>query len=127
MLTVDDAPRSPELQTPFRMTRHAELRTGARRCGLEAIEAALTYGRVVHVRGAEIHAIGRKEVIQFRCRGIDLRAFEGVQVVCQPGGGLVLTVYRNRDFRGLRPYRHHLSSSRLPLFSANGGIPAANN
>ena len=105
MLTLDIAPRCVEPRNPFHITRHARLRTGARRFGVAAVEAAMSYGRVVHVRGAEIHVIGRKEVLRFRRRGIDLRAFDGMQVVCAPGGDLILTVYRNRDFRKLRPRR----------------------
>jgi hypothetical protein len=73
-----------------------------------AIEAALEYGRVVYVRGAEIHVIGRKEVFRYRRHGIDLREYEGVHVVCRPGSGLILTAYRNRDFRGLRPHQRYL-------------------
>ena len=121
MLTVDKPFPRTEPQRPFRMTRHAQFRTGTRRCGLAAIEAALAYGRVAHVRGAEIHAIGRKEVVRYRRHGIDLRTFEGIQVVCQPGGGLVLTVYRNRDFRGMRPRRRGPSRGRLSVLSVDGG------
>ena len=74
----------------------------ARRLSNEAINAALTYGRVVHVRGAAIHVIGRKEVEQLSWAGLDLEAYEGVQVVCTPDDMTVLTAYRNRNFRGLK-------------------------
>jgi hypothetical protein len=80
-----------------------------------AVEAAVAYGRVVYVRGAEIHAIGWKEVLRFRRHGIELRAFEGIQVVCRPGAGVVLTAYRNRDFRGLRPHRRSSARGRPPV------------
>jgi hypothetical protein len=125
MLTLDIAPQRPEPRKPFRLTRRARFRTSARRFGVAAIEAALAYGRVVYVRGAEIHAIGRKEVLRFRRRGTDLRAFEGIQVVCRPGGALVLTVYRNRDFRGLRPRRRSLSRGSLSIPSVGGETLAA--
>jgi hypothetical protein len=69
---------------------------------MSAVEAALRFGRVAHVRGGQIHAIGRKEVARYRQAGIDLTRYEGVQVVCAPDGA-ILTVYRNRDFRRLRP------------------------
>lgn len=75
----------------------------------------MAYGRVVHVRGAEIHAIGRKEVLRYRQRGIDLRMYEGIQVVCRPGAGVVLTVYRNRDLRGLRPHRRSAARWKPPI------------
>jgi hypothetical protein len=81
---------------------HAWCRLHARRLSGGAVEAALSCGRVVHVRGAAIHVIGRREVARWRRRGIDLSRFEGVHVVCAPDGS-ILTVYRNRDLRGLRP------------------------
>jgi hypothetical protein len=115
MLTLDSAPVRTTPRKPFRLSRHARLRTHARRFGVAAIEAALAYGRVVHVRGAKIHAIGRNEVLRFRPHGIDLRAFEGIQVVCRPGSGLVLTAYRNRDFRGLRPHRRRSTRRNPPV------------
>jgi hypothetical protein len=74
----------------------------ARRIPARAIGAALAYGRRAHVRGATIRAIGRREVARYRAQGIDLARYEGVQVVCGHDGA-VLTAYRNRDFRGLRP------------------------
>jgi hypothetical protein len=67
----------------------------------EAVEVVLDYGREVFTRGAVVHAIGRREIEQWARQGIDLSRFEGVQVVCSHDG-TVLTVYRNRDFRGLR-------------------------
>jgi len=87
-----------------RLTTHARQRMGARRLPKDAVRAVLEHGRVIHVRGAAIHAIGRKEISRSRRQGIDLSPFDGVQVVCSPDGA-VLTVYRNRDFRGLRPRR----------------------
>ena len=88
--------------TGTRITQHAWNRMNARRLSNEAINAALTYGRVVHVRGAAIHVIGRKEVERLSRAGLDLEAYEGVQVVCTPDDAAVLTAYRNRDFRGLK-------------------------
>ena len=87
-----------------RLTCHAEERMWARSITAIAVDAALIYGRVAHVRGAEIHALGRKEVEFLASEGIDLGRYEGVQVVCS-AEGTIITVYRNSDFRGLRP-RH---------------------
>lgn len=56
-------------------------------------------------RGARIYAIGRREVERYRAQGVDLDPFEGVQVVTKLDGA-VLTVYRNRDLRGLRRDDH---------------------
>lgn len=90
--------------TGYVLTGHAQRRMTARRLNREAVSAALEYGRVVFVRGAHIFAIGRNEVQTYALEGIDLTRFEGVQVVCT-SDGTVLTAYRNRDFRGLRPAR----------------------
>ena len=87
------------------LTKHALERMTARALNSEAVQAAFDYGRVVHVRGAEIYAIGRREIEFYANRGIDLRLFGGVQVVCSPEGA-ILTVYRNKNFRGLRPLGH---------------------
>ena len=102
----NDLPRDTKGQNGIRneMTRHAWRRMTARGLSYSAVDAALEYGRVAHVRGATIYAIGRKEVARYASEGVDLARFDGVQVVCTPGG-TVLTVYRNRDFRGLRPRR----------------------
>ena len=84
------------------LTRHAWKRMTSRNLSSSAVEVALEYGRLAHVRGAVIYAIGRKEVERYASEGVDLTRHEGVQVVCNPQG-TILTVYRNRDFRGLRP------------------------
>ena len=85
----------------MKITRHATGRMAHRGISDEIIDAVLQYGRAVHTRGAMIHAIGRKEIEQYRQEDIDLSACEGVQVVCSISG-VVLTVYRNHSFRGLR-------------------------
>lgn len=92
------------------LTEHARQRMSARRLPEAAVKAALDHGRVEHVRGAAIHAIGRKEISRCRRQGIDLSPFDGVQVVCSPDG-VVLTAYRNRDFRGLRPQRRRRAAA----------------
>jgi len=76
----------------------------ARRLSRETVAQTLQYGREIHVRGAVIFAIGRKEVEHAKRFGVDLTRGEGVQVICSRDGG-VMTVYRNRDFRSLRPRR----------------------
>jgi hypothetical protein len=94
-------------RSPY-LTKHAWERSNARGLSSEAIDAAIQYGRVVHVRGAAVHVIGKKEVRRFSEVGVDLEKYEGVQVVCSPDDEAVLTAYRNHDLRGLRP--HHRRS-----------------
>lgn len=88
----------------FSLTKHAVDRMVARSISRSAVEAALEFGRCREIRDAEIFAIGRREVAKYRCDGIDLSAFEGMQVVATATGAVV-TVYRNRDFKGLRAPR----------------------
>ena len=96
-------------QGRFTLTHHARERMATRGLRASAVEAVLAYGRVAYVRGADIYAIGRKEVVRYAEEGIDLSAYDGVQVVVT-ADGTILTVYRNRSFRGLRDrcsYRRH--------------------
>lgn len=85
----------------FRLTAHARQRMRARGISERALLAALSYGRMAHVRGADVYAIGRKEVHRYRRDGLDLSAFDGVQVVCTPDGS-ILTAYRGHRLKGLR-------------------------
>ena len=84
------------------ITTHARMRMMARRISETALSVVIDYGRVVYVRGAKIYVIGRKEVTKFLRQGVELADYEGIHVVCSTEG-VILTTYRNRDFRGLRP------------------------
>jgi len=83
------------------ITRHAKHRMDCRRITATAVDAALTYGREVPTRGAFVYAIGRKEVKLWLELGVDLSNYSGLQVVCSTDA-VVLTAYRNKDFRMLR-------------------------
>jgi hypothetical protein len=85
----------------YHLSQHALDRMDARGLPAEAVRSTLAYGRAVWTRGACVHVIGRKEVRRYRRAGLDLAPYEGVHVVVSPEG-TVLTVYRNRDLRGLR-------------------------
>jgi hypothetical protein len=94
----------PSTLGSFSLTKHAYERMVTRSISRTAIEAALEFGRCVEIRGAQVFAIGRKEVEKYRRDGIDLSEFEGTQVVVTASGA-VMTVYRNSDFRSLRTRR----------------------
>ena len=91
-----------ELHDNHHLSRHAWVRMGERSLSPDMIRKVFNYGRVAHVRNATIYAVGRKEVKRFDRENVDLTDVEGVQVVCSANGA-VMTVYRNHDFRGLRP------------------------
>lgn len=86
------------------LTRHAAQRMQQRALSPDVIREVLAFGREVHVRGAIIYAVGRKEVASLRRDGVDLTDAEDVHVVCSEDG-TVMTAYRNPDFRSLRPGR----------------------
>ncbi len=88
------------------VSKHAKKRMFARRIDSRALSTVLDVGRRIYTRKAVFYVVGRKEVKRWRSRGVDLSALEGIHVVCTPEG-TVKTVYRNRDFRNLRP-RHRM-------------------
>lgn len=90
------------LTTGHLMTQHAWERMTSRGASSQLIETVLAYGRIIHARGAEIYALGKREVKKLCRKGIDLSEYEGYQVVCVPNTGVVMTVYRNHDFHALR-------------------------
>jgi len=90
----------------FILSEHAANRMCERNVNRGEINSALKYGRVTFNRGAKIYAIGRKEIEFFKQHEIDLIGLDGVQVIVSPDDEII-TVYRNNDFRGLRPNRKH--------------------
>ncbi|GAB4244287.1 MAG: hypothetical protein OHK0028_22610 [Deltaproteobacteria bacterium] len=93
------------------LTEHARVRLNSRRIPAEAVEMALLFGREVHAKGATFYAIGRREVDRFEESGIDLKGYEGIQVICAEDH-VVVTAYRNRDFSNLRLRRPKKRSGR---------------
>ena len=85
------------------LTEHARLRLTSRRIPTAAVEMAFLFGREKYIRGATLYAIGRREVERFGKCGVDLKGYEGIQIVCAEDS-VVVTAYRNKDFRGLRPW-----------------------
>ena len=102
MVVNQPEPYGTPVPPVHRISLHAQHEMDARSISVDALQTALRYGRTVWTRGARIYAIGRKEVRSYRVRGIDLAHFEGVHVV-ESADGTIITVYRNRDLRGLRP------------------------
>ncbi len=90
---------------------HARNRMWSRSLSREAVEAALTYGRKGFTRGAENFAIGRTEVTYYASRGIDLKGFAGIQVVCSHDGQII-TAYRNHDFSRWRKSKYYSGKNR---------------
>jgi len=87
----------PEVQ--INLTKHAISRMDERSIDKWQVDQVLAYGRSCYNRKAIIYAVGRKEVKE---HGRFLESCEGVHVICSPGDNIVMTTYRNHDFRGLR-------------------------
>lgn len=85
------------------LTRHAEARMRSRRISGSLVDLTIAYGRVSHIRGAVIYAIGNKEVARAQKVGDDIRECQGIHVVTSTKSGAIITVYRNRDLRKLKP------------------------
>ena len=86
-------------------SKHGWERMCERSLSKESITAVLDYGRTIYTRNAMIFVIGKKEIKHFRKRGINLRKYEVIHVVCSVEDGTIITVYRNKDFRSLRSKR----------------------
>lgn len=91
-MTPHANPIEPELPT---LTAHSRRRMAQRGIRRGDVATTLRHGRKVHVRGARIHVIGRREVKRAERVGANLRDLEGTHVVCTPAG-TVLTVYKNK-------------------------------
>jgi len=91
-------------QTSCHFSHHARVRMTGRRLSEHDVTAVIEFGRHIHARGAQIYVVGRKEIVNFRKRGMDLRPLEGIHVVCSREG-YVITTYRSRDLRGVQHLR----------------------
>lgn len=88
----------------IRTTEHSRVRLSQRGITESMIQLAFEFGREVFTKGAICLVVGRKEVEKQLERGIDLGCVEGLHVICPTGTyGLVVTAYRNRNLRGVKP------------------------
>lgn len=89
----------------FSLSHHAIRRMSQRAINPAQVQLALEYGRLIHSRHATFYVIGKKEVQRQGKKGMDLRLMEGLQVVVNEKTNLVMTVYKNKDLRQIRPQR----------------------
>mgnify|MGYP003593857412 CR=1 FL=1 len=85
------------------LSEHAYQRMHARRISCRLVDLTIAYGRVSHVRGATLYAVGEKEIGNARKQGIDLQTCNGLHVTCAKDG-TVITVYRNHSLKDLKPH-----------------------
>ena len=86
------------------LTKHACTRMQQRGISLDAIDAALAYGRAIHAKGLTFFVIGHKEVRKFSAQGVDLDAVAGIQVLVSSEGSVV-TTYRSHDIHAIKSCR----------------------
>ena len=86
----------------YRLSEHAQTRMYQRGYRRTDLDLAIDYGRDVYTRDGLIFAIGRYEIEFWWDVGVKLDRLNGMQVVVSTDYPLVLTVYRNPNFRGLR-------------------------
>lgn len=87
----------------YTLTRHAWSRMGGRSISPDAVAMVLDYGHLVREKGAAHYVVRRKEVKRYKRQGIELAAFEGIHVLCSAGEEVVMTAYRNKNMKSLRP------------------------
>lgn len=89
----------------FRLSEHAIKRMAQRAINETQIQLALEHGRLIHSRHARFYVIGRKEVQKLRRDGLEVGILEGLQVVVGEKSNAVMTVYKNKNLRKIRPIR----------------------
>lgn len=125
-------PHKPVADGVYVLTDHARERMAERDLSADALEAALTYGRLVREDRRLAFVIGRKEVERY-AKGTDdrepvgLSAFEGVQI-CVSADGYVKTVIRRCNFKAIRrprrrPQRRDRRAVRYPSVASGGFSP----
>lgn len=87
----------------FGLSQHALMRMSQRSIDLEQVQLVLAYGRMVHSRRARFYVVGRKDMKRLEKAGIDAESLENIQIVVDEKSNRILTVYRNKDFRQIRP------------------------
>lgn len=87
----------------FWLSDHAIKRMAQRAIQEGQIQLALECGRLIHSRHARFYVIGKREVLKLRKDGIEAESLEGLQVVVDEKTNAVLTAYRNKNLRKIRP------------------------
>ncbi len=84
MITTVEGAANVKICSGYTLTEHSWKRMADRLTGFDSVNAALHFGRRIHLRGALVYAIGHREVRNARGQGKDIARHEGVQVVCAP-------------------------------------------
>ncbi len=86
-------------------SQHAQIREKQRGISQKQVLLAYQYGRMIHSRRAVYHVIGNKEIEKYGLIEPELKEMNGIQLVMS-SNGTVLTAFRNKDLRKVRPFKH---------------------
>ena len=89
----------------FNLSEHACSRMNQRCIDKRSLKAVLTFGRVIRSRGACFYVIGKRDASQLQAMGINVQGLENTQVLVDERTSTVLTVYKNNNFRKIRPIK----------------------
>ena len=103
IMYINQAP----LLTNLFVSNHAQRRMDMRGINQKTIDLVLKFGREVRTRGALFYVIGKKEIHQFYKQEPLLKDMEGIQVLTTKDG-VIITTYRNKDLRQIRPDHRRL-------------------
>lgn len=92
----------------FLLTAHVQKRMQTRRISLDAIAAAIDFGRVSYHGTAMLFTIGHNEVKRHCKEEPNMSQYQGVQVVCE--GKYIVTVYRKYAFLAKKAKRPSASA-----------------
>ena len=87
-------------------SKHALVREGQRGISKKQVMLAYKYGRVIHAKRAVYRVIGNKEIEKYGSIEKKKKNMNGIQLVMS-SKGTVLTTFRNKDLRKVRPYKHN--------------------
>jgi len=99
-----------KLSSETAISHHAYKRMAQRGLSKDQVDLVLAYGRKFHARRAVYYVIGKKEIARLGNKIPKLIALEGIQVVVNSDDEVVLTAYRNHDFRQIRPRKRREKS-----------------
>ena len=85
----------------FTLSNHARSRLFSRGVSMQALRAALRWGRRIRSHGDHCYRLDRRSVARARRNGVRVDAHEGTTVILTQGG-VVRTIWRNRSPRRVR-------------------------